>query len=132
MYLPQVINETRFGSVTALQEEVARLQEQIKQLQTSHSVISSYPNQTLSRELSASHQLCREMYYSNAGLWRELYTLRNTNKRLQKELKLLLDVMNRIYKGESNPLTDEYLTSLTHITTDLLDRNCYSSIVYVF
>ena len=124
-----MINETRFGSVTALQEEIARLQEQIKQLQTNRGPLSNYPNQTLSRELSSSHQLCREMYYSNASLWRELYTLKNTNQRLQKEMKLLLDVMSRIFRGESNPLTEEVLTSLTHITTDLIDRNCYSSIV---
>lgn len=125
-----MINETRFGSVTALQEEIVRLQEQVKQLQESRGVYSVHSNQSLTHELSLSHQMCCDMYYRNADLWRELYTLQKAYSRLQREVKVVLDSLER-KNQEGSDGANEYVSSLIHIATHLVNKNSYSTIVCV-
>ena len=115
-----MVNEVRFGSVAALQEEILRLQHQIKELQNNREVVWTQGNQSLAKELSYCHQMCCELYYSNASLWKELYSSRKAYGHLQNELKILLERMG----GE-----DENLTALMHITSELLEKSCYSTVV---
>ena len=87
------MNEVRFGSVAALQAEIARLQAQLQQV--SHSNDSRVSVQ-LMRELVSAHRSASEMYVQNAELWHHLHGLQESILRLRCELRTQHDVCERL------------------------------------
>ena len=123
-----VINEIRFGNVTSLQEEIVRLQQQIVELQSQERNQSIESGRSLSQKLRACHQMCREMYYTNASLWGEVNSLKQSYTHLQVEMKIVLDLLERVRKGEGLEM-NEYISMINHIIKELLYQNDFSSIV---
>ena len=89
----QVVNEVRFGSVAALQAEIARLQTQLQQV--SH-LDDSHVSVQLMKELVSAHRSASEMYIQNAELWRQLHGLQTSILRLRCELRTQHDVCERL------------------------------------
>lgn len=114
-----MVNELRFGSVTALQEEILRLQQEVRLLQQGNRVVGD--GKTLSAELSSCHKMCNEMCVSNASLWRELLSLQQAYSRLKNELKMIVNSVGKDDNEEMKPLI-----GLVH---ELVNKNCYSSTV---
>ena len=117
-----VVNEVRFGSIAALQQEIARLQQELYQLRSSHPVadspgFSSY----LLKELSACNRSCSEMYCTVASLLRELNGMKDSYARLRNELRTKEGVVDRMMKGVLE--NDEYVQSLKSTVNSLLRQN---------
>lgn len=114
-----MVNELRFGSVTALQEEILRLQQEVRLLQQGKRIVGD--GKTLSAELSSCHKMCNEMCISNASLWRELLFSQQAYSRLKNELKMIVKSMEKDDNEDTKPLIN-----LVH---ELVNKNCYSSTV---
>lgn len=117
-----VVNEVRFGSVAALQQEIAKLQQELQQCRSSRSVSDSPGfSAYLLRELARCNQTCSELYCRVASLVRERNGWRESVARLRNELRTKEEVMRRMMSGAMEP--DDYVKSLKSTVQTLLRQN---------
>ena len=117
-----VVNEVRFGSVAALQQEIAKLQQELQQMRASRSVSDSPGfSAYLLRELALCNQTCSELYCRTASLVRERNGWSESVARLRNELRTKEDVMQRVLSGTAG--ADEYVKSLKSTVQSLLRLN---------
>ena len=90
-------------------------------------------------ELSKCNKMCSEMYYMNASLWREYYSLQQHYTHLQCELKLLLSLIERKKNSSRllivvNSIDDDNQSTyqlLLQIITELLnEKESQSNVLY--
>ena len=125
-----VVNEVRFGSVAALQQEITRLQQELRQLRSSHPVADSPSfSSYLLKELSVCNRTCSEMYCTVASLLRELNGMKDSYARLRNELRMKENVVDRMTKGEFD--SDEYVQSLKSTVNSLLRQNLNGNTVFL-
>lgn len=118
-----VVNEVRFGSVAALQQEIAKLQQELQQLRSSRAVADSPGfSAYLLRELARCHQTCSEMYCRTASLLRERNGWRESVERLRNELRTKEEVVQRAMQGAAKG-AEEYVRSLKSTVRTLLRQN---------
>ena len=118
-----VVNEVRFGSVAALQQEIVKLQQELQQLRSSRAVADSPGfSAYLLRELARCHQTCSEMYCRTASLLRERNGWRESVERLRNELRTKEEVVQRAMQGAAKG-AEEYVRSLQSTVRTLLRQN---------
>ncbi|CBK19677.2 uncharacterized protein [Blastocystis hominis] len=125
-----VVNEVRFGSVAALQQEIAKLQQELQQCRSSRAVSDSPGfSAYLLRELARCNQTCSELYCRVASLVRERNGWRDSVARLRNELRTKEEVMERRMDGVVEP--DDYVKSLKSTVQTLLRQNLDGNTVSV-
>ena len=91
-------------------------------------------------ELSKCNKMCSEMYYMNASLWREYYSLQQHYTHLQCELKLLLSLIERKKNSSRllivvNSIDDDNQSTyqlLLQIITELLnEKESQSNVLFL-